>query len=201
MRNHPIQVVNDPFQYRAIGIVRGTYLPTSEDKFTRGTLIDSDGNHIESVVLGRVITLMRRHLSLNKEHLWVVYPRSRESKHLHFQISGIWEPSTLSETKVLESISIEDNIPEGDDYFSIRGELIFTKPETNEIIIKIRQKPKTNVKKRQPFKLFINGSIPIENLRKFVSLDTRRIGQELFLEKYVTVGSLQNKSIKKSKKN
>ena len=74
MQNHPIPSVTDPLQYRAIGIVRGIYKPQDDENFTRGALIDAKGNEIDSVVLGRVITLIRNHVSLEKPHLWVVYP-------------------------------------------------------------------------------------------------------------------------------
>ena len=95
MQSHPIPLVTDPLQYRAIGMVRGIYKPQENDNFTRGALIDSKGNEIDSVLLGRVITLIRNHVSLEKPHLWVVYPRCRNNQNLHLQITGIWEPSTL----------------------------------------------------------------------------------------------------------
>ena len=135
MQNHPIPSVTDPLQYRAIGLVRGIYKPQDDDTFTRGVLIDSKGNEIDSVVLGRVITLIRNHVPLEKPHLWVVYPRCRNNQNLHLQITGIWEPSTLSRDGLDESssLNIDDDLIEGDDYFSIRGELIFTKPEEKEL--------------------------------------------------------------------
>ena len=92
MRDHPIPPVTEPLQYRAIGVVRGVYKPKEDDQLTRGILLDADGNELETVVLGRVLTLMRRHLAMDEPHLWVVYPRCRESEHLHLQIAGIWEP-------------------------------------------------------------------------------------------------------------
>ena len=64
MRDHPISPVTEPLQYRAIGVVRGVYRPESDDQLTRGVLIDSDGNELEAVVLGRMLTLMRRHLDM-----------------------------------------------------------------------------------------------------------------------------------------
>ena len=85
MQKHPIPAVTDPLQYRAIGIVRGIYKPQDDENFTRGALIDSNGNEIDSVVLGRVIPLIRNHISLEKPHLWVVYPRCRNSQNLHLQ--------------------------------------------------------------------------------------------------------------------
>ena len=180
MRDHPIPPVTEPLQYRAIGVVRGVYTPHDEEQLTRGFLTDSDGTKLETVVLGRVLTLMRRHLSMDQPHLWVVYPRCRESDHLHLQIAGIWEPSTLSP----ESADLDDSLPEGDDYFSVRGELIFTKPETGELVIKVRQQPRADGSRPLPFKLQIKGELPLEHLRHFVGLDLRRQGQELHLESH-----------------
>lgn len=180
MRDHPIPPVTEPLQYRAIGVVRGVYTPHDDDQLTRGVLTDSTGQALETVVLGRVLTLMRRHLPMDQPHLWVVYPRCRETDHLHLQIAGIWEPSTLSP----DAADLTDSLPEGDDYFSVRGELIFTKPETGDLVIKVRQQPRADGSRPLPFKLQIKGELPLEHLRHFVSLDLRRQGQELHLESH-----------------
>ena len=177
MRDHPISPVTEPLQYRAIGVVRGIYRPETDDQLTRGVLIDSDGNEIEAVVLGRMLTLMRRHLDMTKPHLWVVYPRCREKEQLHLQIAGIWEPSTLA-----SSDDSADQLPEGDDFFSIRGELIFTKPEIKELVVKVRQLPRADGFRPLPFKVQLSGELPLEHLRHFVSLDVRRQGQLLTVE-------------------
>ena len=73
MRDHPIPPVTEPLQYRAIGVVRGLYKP-SDGPAHPGTLIDANGCEVETVVLGRVLTLMQRHLAMDEPHLWVVYP-------------------------------------------------------------------------------------------------------------------------------
>ena len=213
MHNHPIPSVTDPLQYRAIGMVRGIYRPQDDDNFTRGTLVDSQGNEIDSVLLGRVITLIRKHVSLEKPHLWVVYPRCRNNQNLHLQISGIWEPSTLKKDLVqkdgLSGKSIskvdQDDLLEGDDYFSIRGELIFTKPEDKEIVIKIRQKPRNQQKKALPFKITLKGELPMNYLKHFVSLNVRRFGYHLLVEDFQIIApisqkQINNKSIKNHKK-
>ncbi|MFN5160480.1 MAG: hypothetical protein ACK5IA_01150, partial [Cyanobacteriota bacterium] len=96
MRQHPISPVTEPLQYRAIGVVRGVFVPADPEQLTRGVLRTDDGAEIEAVVLGRLLTLMRRHLDLAVPHLWVVYPRSREEQQLHLQLVGVWEPSTLA---------------------------------------------------------------------------------------------------------
>jgi len=210
MQKHPIPSVTDPFQYRAIGVVRGIYKPQDDENFTRGSLIDAKGNEIDSVILGRVITLIRNHVSLEKPHLWVVYPRCRNTQNLHLQITGIWEPSTLNKDVLEEegsndssSLKIDsDEVLEGDDYFSIRGELIFTKPEEKEVVIKIRQKPRNHQKKALPFKVNLKGEIPINNLKHFVSLDVRRVGYQLFVEDFQIIGPIPKSSVNnKSRKN
>ena len=210
MQNHPIPSVTDPLQYRAIGIVRGTYNPRDDASFTRGSLTDSDGLELDSVVLGRVLTLIRNHISIEKPHLWVVYPRCRNDQNIHLQITGIWEPSTLNKDLIEDeksnktSISKDDSdeLLEGDDYFSIRGELIFSKPEEKEIVVKIRQKPRNLQKKALPFKVNLKGEIPINYLKHFISLDVRRVEYQLFVESFQVIGPIiKSSNNNKSRKN
>jgi hypothetical protein len=69
----------------------------SAEQLTRGTLLATDGTLIDAVLLGRVMSLVKNHLSLDQPHLWVVYPRSRqEDGNLHVQIVGVWEPEKLN---------------------------------------------------------------------------------------------------------
>ena len=210
MQKHPIPSVTDPLQYRAIGVVRGIYKPQDDENFTRGAIVDSKGNEIDSVVLGRVITLIRNHVLLEKPHLWVVYPRCRNNQNLHLQITGVWEPSTLNkdfmeneEWNEDSGLKVDsDDLLEGDDYFSIRGELIFTKPEDKEVVIKIRQKPRNQGKKALPFKVNIKGEIPINYLKHFVSLDVRRVDHQLLVEDFNVIAPMLKPSINnKSRKN
>ncbi len=208
MRDHPITPVTEPMQYRAIGLVRGVYRPEDPKQLTRGILIDEKGIEIEAVVLGRVLSLMKRHLKMESPHLWVVYPRCRNASKLHLQIVGIWEPSTLKEENK-ESSNIKeitnkntscfDEIMEGDDYFSVRGELIYTKPDENELIVKIRQQPRKSIKKPIPFKIRIKGNIPLNKLHYFVSFDARRIGHELIMEDHELINQIPSKTNRKKK--
>ena len=202
MQNHPIPSATDPLQYRAIGVVRGIYQPRDKEQFTRGTLIDSKGNEIDSVVLGRVITLIRNHVSIEKPHLWVVYPRCRSNQNLHLQITGIWEPSTLrkeikEKNQLKENVSLKadpDVLLEGDDYFSIRGELIFTNPKEKELVIRIRQKPRNQHKKLLPFKISLKGEVPINYIKHFISFDARRLDNQLLVEDYQIIGPMPKTS-------
>ena len=202
MRDHPIPPVTEPLQYRAIGVVRGIYKPEKPNILTRGYLIDAQGNEIEAVVLGRVLGLMKRYLAIEKAHLWVVYPRNKDSNQLHLQIGGIWEPSTLdlNKEKKDQGGSSIDNLKEGDDYFSIRGELVYTKPELNEVVVKIRQKSRSNNNKPLPFKIKLKGDISLDHVRNFVSLEARRNGQMLCLEKYEIIQEMPTRGGKKAGK-
>ena len=119
------------------------------------------------------------------------------------QITGIWEPSTLKkellDSKELNEDSVlkvdSDSLLEGDDYFSIRGELIFTKPEEKEVVIKIRQKPRNQQKKALPFKLNLKGEISINYLKHFISLDVRRIDYQLLVEDFQIIGPISQQQI------
>ncbi|MEO1095903.1 MAG: hypothetical protein AAFX01_13495 [Cyanobacteria bacterium J06638_28] len=100
---HPISPPSEPMQYRAIGLVRGIYTP-QEEQLNRGQLMTEAGTEIEAVLLGRITSLVKKHIDLEAPHLWVVYPRTRKDERspeqnppvdLHLQIVGIWEPETL----------------------------------------------------------------------------------------------------------
>ena len=50
-RQQPIPPPSEPMQYRAIGLVRGTYEPSEADQLNRGNLTTDDGHVIDSVLL------------------------------------------------------------------------------------------------------------------------------------------------------
>ena len=102
-RLRPIPPPSEPTQYRAIGVVRGTYQP-SDEQYTRGEMLMADGSRVEAVLLGRVMSLVKNHLALDQEHVWVVYPRTREREEtLHLQIVGVWEPENLTQRETDEA--------------------------------------------------------------------------------------------------
>lgn len=111
LRQQPIPPASEPMQYRAIGLVRGKYV-ASDEQFTRGSLFTDDGFEIGAVLLGRVMSLVKKHVNLEESHLWVVYPRTREKgdTDLHVQIVGVWEPENLN--RMFESSEPESSIQE-----------------------------------------------------------------------------------------
>lgn len=178
-RQQPIPPPSEPKQYRAIGLLRGRYCP-SEEQFTRGQLATEDAAAIEAVLLGRVMSLVKNHLDLEQEHLWVVYPRTRETQSdLHVQIVGVWEPEKLQKSDEDEPDDAAEPVPEAvkppedeqpaslspgyeDDYFSIRGEIVFYAPETENVVVKIQQSPRKSTDKAKAFKLQLKGVLPTE---------------------------------------
>ncbi|MGJ3245993.1 MAG: hypothetical protein ACFE0I_07970 [Elainellaceae cyanobacterium] len=95
-RQQPIPPASEPMQYRAIGLMKGKYI-ASDEQFTRGQMETEDGYPIDAVLLGRVMSLVKKHLDLDQPHLWVVYPRTRnKDEQLHVQVVGVWEPENLN---------------------------------------------------------------------------------------------------------
>ena len=64
MIKNPIPEVTNKLQYRAIGIVKGVYKPSNKEQLNRGTLTDKNGNIIETVILGKALSLIKKHINL-----------------------------------------------------------------------------------------------------------------------------------------
>ena len=172
----PISPPSERMQYRAIGLLKGKYV-ASEEQFNRGDIAAEDGTLIDAVLLGRVTSLIKKHIDLESDHLWVVYPRTLYSDEnvpaLHVQIVGVWEPETLnarndageatekpeekSEEKPKEKP--EEKSEEASKYlstaeatqqcdtFSVRGEVAKYSDDKGEIVVNIVQKSKSETVK------------------------------------------------------
>jgi hypothetical protein len=99
----------------------------------------------------------------------------------------------------VEAALPSDDLAEGDDYFSVRGELIYTRPETGDLVVKVRQLPRADGSRPVPFKLQLRGEVPLEHLRHFVALDLRRQGQQLCLESCEVVAPLAQRGTRGGK--
>ena len=197
MIKNPIQKVTNKLQYRAIGIVNGIYNPHDKEQLNRGKLIDNQGKEIETVVLGKALPLIKKYINLKNSYFWIVYPKNKNTQSLHLQIAGIWDPCKLNDIsnenlkkntlELLEELNLTDN------YFSIRGELVYVNSQKKEFVIKICSSPKTKKLKNNNFKLVIGGEISIELLNNFVSLDVMRDGNTLRMFKYEVVEKLLSK--------
>ncbi len=188
MLKNPIPQVTNQLQYRAIGIVNGKFTPHDNEKLNRGFLTDNNGEKIETVVLGKALSILKKYINLKKSYYWVVYPKNKNTENLHLQVAGIWDPYQLNDfpndssetnfSKLLEELDLKDN------YFSVRGELVFVNTKKKEVVIKIVSDSKLKNSKNKNFKLIIKGELSLELLNSFVSLDITREGNALKLIKY-----------------
>ena len=191
MLKNPIPKVTNKFQFRAIGIIYAQFTPNDAEQLNRGFLIDGKGEKIETVVLGKTLSLLKKFIDLKKSYYWIVYPKNKNTQNLHLQVVGIWDPyqlndfpndsSKINSSKLLEGLNLTDN------YFSVRGELVFVNTQKKEIVIKICSASKSKNLKNKNFKLVIKGELSLELLNSFVSLDIHRDGNALKLINYEVI--------------
>jgi len=191
MLKNPIPKVTNQLQHRAIGIINGKFTPLSNEQLNRGFLIDKKDEKIETVVLGKALSLLKKHIDLKKSYYWIVYPKNKNTQNLHLQVAGIWDPYQLNDftddssktnfSKLLEELDLKDN------YFSVRGELVFVNTQKKEFVIKICHAMKSKNLKNKNFKLVIKGELSLELLHSFVSLDINRDGNSLELIKFEVI--------------
>ncbi len=208
----PIPPPSEPMQYRAIGLVRGRYKASSE-QFTQGSLVTSDGVELNTVLLGRIMSLVKNHLDLEQEHLWVVYPRTRqENEQLHIQIVGVWEPENLAKNATVdeelqESTSAEaqtiniqsSDVQSGDD---IQSDDVQSR---NESVAATEEKTTTTPVTSTPL---VDGSFSIRGEVVYQSYDSdslvikirqqpRKTGDKLKYFKIKLIGKLEGKAVGK----
>ena len=198
MLKNPIPKVTNQLQHRAIGIINGKFTPLSNKQLNRGFLIDNKDEKIETVILGKALSLLKKHIDLKKSYYWIVYPKNKNTQNLHLQVAGIWDPfqfndlpnnsSKINFSKLLEELDLKDN------YFSVRGELVFVNKPKKEIVIKICSTSKSKNIKNKNFKLNIKGELSLEFLNNFVSLDVNRDGNSLKLLNYKVIGRNPSKN-------
>ena len=195
MIKNPIQNVTNKLQYRAIGIVKGIYKPNNKDQLNRGIIIDNEGKKINTVILGKALSLIRKYINLDNNHFWIVYPRNKSTNDLHLQVTGIWDPYQLNKVdsnlgkdpnEILEELNLSNN------YFSIRGELVYVNTQKKEIVIKICSSPTSKRLKDPTFKIVVEGEISLQFLNNFVSLDVIRDGNILRMVKYEIIEKIKS---------
>tara|TARA_B100000242_G_scaffold167092_1_gene119363 strand:- start:59 stop:661 length:603 start_codon:yes stop_codon:yes gene_type:complete len=200
MLKNPIPKVTNKLQYRAIGIINGKFMPIDSKQINKGYLTDKKGEKIETVVLGKALSLLKKHIDLKKNYFWVVYPKNKNTQNLHLQVAGIWDPYEFNDfqnnslktnfSKLLDELDLSDN------YFSIRGELVFVNTQKKEVVIKICSASKLPNLKNKNFKLVLKGELSLELLNSFVSLDVIRDGNSLKLLNYEVIEKNLSKKLK-----
>ncbi|MGB7416395.1 MAG: hypothetical protein WA902_19480 [Thermosynechococcaceae cyanobacterium] len=200
----PIPPPSEPMQYRAIGLVRGIYQP-SEEQLNRGTLTTEDGTELDAVLLGQVMSLVKKYLDLEKPYLWVVYPRTRDKQEtLHVQIVGVWSEEGFGAEEGDET-DAEATPPSGglsaplqDGYFSIRGQVVFQAPEKEFVLVKIQQAPRKGSDRSKDFKLKLLGKLEGSAIGYFWDLQVLRLGNALAITSATSVAMVPLKKRKKT---
>ena len=198
----PIPDATEPFQYRAIGVIYGRYVG-SEDNFSKGHVVAADGTEVDAVLLGKIISIVKKRLQSDQDYLWVVYPRTNDKAgKLHVQISGVWAPVELGKTDVQIDPHVEDG------YFSIRGEVSSQSIEENSIIIKVRRaeqkfdKEKDKVTREySKFKVRLTGLLPTDAVGQFWSVNVQRQGDVLTIVDGEFIGMIPSKGKRGSQSN
>ena len=190
MIKSPIPEVSNKRQFRAIGIICGIYKPHKDNLLNRGFIEDSNGLKIDAVVLGKALPVIKKFIDFEKQYYWIVYPRNKDSNNIHLQIAGIWDPGNFKNNNdeninkshdLLLSFDLKDN------FFSIRGKLIFINVQDKELIIKICPSNQRKNQKNKSFKILVKGEISMNYLNSFVSLEVMRVENSLYMKKFEVI--------------
>lgn len=169
----PIPPATESMQYRAIGVIQGHYIPI-EEQFSKGQIVSPDGTTVDAVLLGKVISIVKKRLDLAKDYLWVVYPRTRDKDgELHVQIAGVWAPVEMGKSDHPIDPGVEDG------YFSVRGEVIRQSLEENSVLVKVKRADEKLDKARSKFKVRLSGILPDNATGYFWNINVQRQGNEL----------------------
>ena len=155
--DHPIKPPDQKLQYRAIGVIRGIYTP-SQESFCIGTITTTDGTIIPALLKPKVRRSVAKKTHADQEYYWVVYPRCN-SQALKVQITGLWDP--------VQNSPVEE-------FFSIRGQVIFQNFKDKKILVKIKQKALLEGEKSRFFKIKLTGVIPVKAVGKFWEFKVKR---------------------------
>jgi hypothetical protein len=159
-------------------------------------LVTDDGTELDAVLLGQVMSLVKKHIDLEQEHLWVVYPRTRKKQSsLHLQIVGVWEPESLQQSE--STATTFTNVP-NDGYFSVRGEVLFQNEEKKFLVVRIQQSARKAAGDEKSFKLRLEGTIDMRAPGYFWELEAQRDSNQLLVTSASPIALLPPKKMKKS---
>ena len=116
-RLHPIGDPDHLFQTRAIGVLKGVIAPDGAITLTGVSL----GLFLcwDMILRDEVFGLVQKLIKEGENSaMFVVYPRTKDGFVTSLEVVGVWKPSILSPNS-----GAQDDLREGENYFSIRGEV------------------------------------------------------------------------------
>jgi len=164
-----------PTTYRAVGIVKGEYLP-GQDNLKFGSLLTPDGISYPAMFIGKELKITSGKFSGIQN--WVVWPKMQKgSSKLRFHII---RPHKTIYNKLPETLATELS-----DYFSIRGVVDWQGDGQLRICIKRNGIPPEGEEKSlywQPFFIEVDGYLPVKAEGQFWDLELYREGERLVIE-------------------
>jgi hypothetical protein len=171
--SYAIAPADTELQYRAIGLVRGRYIP-SEKNFNSGILLLDDNTVAPAnIQSGATAHFLKKHQDLlNASHVWLVYPRTKlQPPYLRF---------------IVTALRSKGNPSEGD-YFSVRGSIVDLDISAGKFVVRIDRNADAadenlKPKDRKFFLLTISGKLPTEKAYgQFWDLNLSRDKDQLVL--------------------
>lgn len=172
-----IATPENPLFYRAVGIVKGQYVPSTY-KFRRGIFVTSDEENFPGMIVTNRISklLLDNPEILNSQHIWSCYPRIKNGEiGLEFDLLQLYRnPEKLEKVKSRV------------DYFTISGEVQSVNESSVTVTIKRNMAPPPGQEHWQiwkPFTLTLQGQLPeLDAVGKFWEFDCMRSGSLLLIE-------------------
>lgn len=164
-KNQPeIKAPSEPSQYRAVGLIKGQFIP-SEDDFHRGVLVTPD-LPFPAILMPKIKT------PPTTEVIWRVWMRTKNNEEgLRFVLMSYAHDTdgTPVETHHLEQ-----------DYFSIRGNLLWWDTEKEDPCFGIRINPnRSHQRSFKPFFITIYGTLSKPKKDAFWEVTATRKGKQL----------------------
>ena len=97
----------------------------------------------------------------------------------------------MSHLKRIQTCYLDLNL--NNNYFSIRGELVYVNSQKKELVVKVCSKKTSKNLKKDNFKITVAGDISLQFLHSFVSLDLMREGNTLQMLKYEVIEKIFSK--------
>lgn len=198
-----------PLMYRAIGQVHGRFIP-SQKKITQGVFLTNDGLLLPARLIHQAGWMSKKcPEKVQIEEVWSAYPHTEIPRWFE-KIQGslpddevvqpaknqppppLWlELRSLRRPKEEQTM---DDILQGNNYFSIRGEIVQQNEEEGKLTVRIGRNKVPQGQEEDPFfqpsTIILDGFLPGNVVGQFWDLEVSREGETLIVENGSYVANL-----------
>ncbi len=197
----PITEPPDDIQYRAIGLVKGKFVP-GKDKWEKGKLVTADGTEFDLYILAKLRRLAKK--IGDAETVWVLYPKTKmpapgtpatadkAKTRLIFLANGIWCPT----------LKKEPNRPVEINIFHISGEVVYVSKDRAKpwCVVKIMQTPTKEGESPTFFNVRLLGALSDnQDFKGFWRIKAVLVGDSLRIKDSEKVAVFEETNTKKSR--